>query len=190
VKGWIDLGSDVSWDEYGGKWGKRARDGSWYVIDFTNMYEACGEDECKRDGCAQYTCEVKRVDLNDIDAETLNRARDCVGLDCLDDVPEAHREAALVEACVAYGCAQPLESFNGDSYPDRIRAQARRYAETCMRDARLLRERLARPVNKIGSTAEEYGRGDLDAALDRGPFDVTKNIMRKLHGLPPIAGES
>jgi hypothetical protein len=183
MRGWIDIGSDVSWDEYGGKWAKRAPDGSYYVIDFTNMWDACGEEECKRDGQARWVCEVKRVDLSDLSEKQLQSALDCVGCD-LDDVPEAHRELAKVEACVSYGCAQPLESFSGDVYSSRIRAEARRYAETLMRDAEALEVKLESPVNRIGSTAREYGRGDLDAALSRGPFDTAKNIMRKLHGLP------
>lgn len=184
MKGWKDIGSDVSWDEYGGKWAKRARDGSYYVLDFTNMYDACGERDCKRDGQAQYVCEVKRVDLSELDAKTLKSARDCVCLD-LESVDEKHRELAQVEACVSYGCAQPLESFSGDVRPSWIRAEARRYAEELMRDAQALEERLERPVNAIGSTAREYGRGDIDSALSRGPFDPAKNLMRKLHGMPP-----
>jgi len=200
MKGWTDIGSDVSWDEYDGKWAKRARDGSWYVIDFVNMWEACGEEECKRDGQPQYVCEVKRVDLSDLNSETLASALSCFGYRFLDDAivsdsgdvladagPEhaATRERVLVEACVGYGNAQPLDSFSGDSYPARVRAEARRAAEALMRDAVALEERLERPVNAIGSTAREYGRGDIDAALSRGPFDTSKNLMRKLHGMAP-----
>jgi hypothetical protein len=55
-----------------------------------------------------------------------------------------------------------------------------------MRDAALLAERLARPVNRIGTTADEYGRGDIDAGLDRGPASQEKNLMRKLHGKSPL----
>lgn len=185
MKGWIDIGSDVNWSDYGGKWARRANDGSWYVVDFTNMYDTCGEGECRRDEQCQYVCEVKRVDISQLSDKQLQSAYDCVGLD-LNDVSSEHREAAQVEACVVYGFAQPLYSVNGDHYPERIRARARRYAETCMKSAALLAERLARPVNKIGSTAEEYGRGDLDSALNRGPFDIGKNIVRQLHGLPPV----
>lgn len=184
MRGWTDIGSDVNWEDYGGKWARRAADSSYYVVDFTSMWETCGEDNCKSDGQDRYVVEVKRVDLTALSADQITRALECVSLD-LAEVPEDNRETALVEACVSYGLIQPLESFSGDVYPARLRAQARRYAETCMRDAALLAERLARPVNKIGSTAEEYGRGDIDAALDRGPFDARKNLMRKLHGLPP-----
>jgi hypothetical protein len=201
MKGWTDIGSDVNWSDYGGKWTRRAKDGSWYVIDFMNMWDACGE-EAKKDGCAQFVCEVKRVNLGTLDSEKLDSALRCVGLRFQDDVivsdqgdilAEPHdglrRELVLVEACVSYGNVEPIESFEGDHYPDRIRASARRYAETCARDAALLAERLARPVNAIGSTAAEYGRGDLDAALNRGPFDVRKNLMRKLQGMPPVPSD-
>jgi hypothetical protein len=200
VKGWIDTGSDVNWSDYGGKWARRAPDGSYYVIDFTNMYDACGEEECRRDGQAQYVCEVKRVDLvGGIDGTTLARALECVGWrivlgegivsdqgDLVAPKQTPQCELACVEACVSYGCAAPLESFSGNKRASWIRAEARRYAETCMRDDALLEERLQRPVNAIGSTAAEYGRGDLDSALNRGPFDTSKNIIRKLHGLPPV----
>lgn len=186
MRGWKDLGSDVNWSDYSGKWGKRAADGSWYVVRFDNMYDACGEYECKRGGQSQYVCEVLRVDLSQLSEKNLKSAYDCIGLD-LNDVDEKYREAAQVEACVSYGCYQPLESFSGDVYAGRIRADARRYAEKCMRDDDLLADRLARPVNKIGSTAEEYGRGDFDAALLRGPFDATKQLMLKIRGVPQDA---
>lgn len=199
MKGWKDIGSDMSWSDYGGKWARRSPDGSYYVIDWTNMYDACGEEECKRDGQSEYVCEVKRVNLAGLRPDNITSALQCVGLrltaegivsesgDLISGTADSRgrRELVLVEACVAYGCAEPIESFSGDIYPLRIRAEARRYAESCMRDAGLLAERLARPVNAIGSTAEEYGRGDIDAALSRGPFDMTKQIMRKMQGLPP-----
>jgi hypothetical protein len=197
MKGWTDIGSDASWDEYGGKWAKRARDGSYYVVDFTNMWDACGEEECKRDGQAKYVCEVKRVDLSDLSSESIKSALDCVGLrlgvdgivsdqgDVIAAPGDLRRgELVLVEACVSYGNAQPIDSFSGDNYSSHIRADARRAAEAFMRDAVALETRLERPVNRIGSTAREYGRGDLNSALSRGPFDPTKNLMRKLHGLP------
>jgi hypothetical protein len=44
-------------------------------------------------------------------------------------------------------------------------------------------------MGKVGSTAAEYGRGDIDAALNRGPFDQGKNLMRKLHGMPPVESD-
>lgn len=197
MKGWINIGSDVSWDEYGGKWAHGAADGSFYVLDFTNMWNACGEEECKADGQPRYVCEVKRVDLADLPQDTIRNAMRSCGLrftaegivsdqgDIIAGPDSDHYPLVLVEACVGYGASQPLDSFSGDSYPNRVRAKARRSAEALMRDATALSERLDRPVNKIGSTAREYARGDIDAALSRGPFDASKNLMRKLHGMTP-----
>jgi len=189
MRKWQDIGSDVNWSEYGGKWAKRARDGSWYVVEFTNMWEACGEDDCKRDGQPQYVVEARRIDLSDLDDKTLKSALDCISCN-LENVPEKHRELAKVEACASYGCYQPLDSFSGDHYPARVRADARRACEALMRDADALEMALDRPVNRIGSTAREFGRGDIYAALNRGPFDTGKNIMRKLSGLPEVPSGS
>jgi hypothetical protein len=147
MKGWIDLGSDVNWVDYHGKWGKRAKDGSWYVIDFTNMVDACGSEA---EDCP-YVCEVKRVDLSELTDGSRHRALDCAGVD-LEDVAPEHREAALVEACVSFGFMQPLDSFSGAKHAARIRANARRAAEALMRDAAKLETALERPVNAIGST--------------------------------------
>jgi hypothetical protein len=203
MRGWTDIGSDRSWDEYGGKWARRARDGSWYVIDFTNMYDACGEDECKQDGQAQYVCEVSRVDLADLDAEQIVSALRCVGFrqnagyiysDQGDEVAcqatdERRYELVLVEACVSYGCKQPLESFSGDVRPSNVRADARRAAEVLMRDASALATRLDRPVNRMGSTAREYARGEILPALGRlADDDPTKRIMSKMLGMPTLGG--
>jgi hypothetical protein len=187
MRGWTDIGSDMSWEDYGGKWARRARDGSWYVVDFTNMYDACGEGECKRDGQDQYVCEVKRVDLADLDADTLKRARDCVGLN-LDDIAEEHREIAQVEACVSYGCSQPLDSFSGNVRPANVRANARRAAEALMRDAVALEAKLETPVNRMGATAREYARGEIMPALTRDPERPENALMLKMVGMPTLGG--
>lgn len=200
MPGWTDIGSDVNWPDYGGKWAKLAKDGSVYVVEFTNMYDACGEDECKRDGQAQYVAEAKRVALRDLHPNDLRKACDCVGLryspqEIVNDTGDvvANRSdllhmwpIVLAEACVSFGYYEPLETFQGNTHAARLRAQARRACESYMKDAAALEVARNRPVNKIGSTAAEYGRGDLDSALERGPFDVAKNVMRKMHGLPEI----
>ncbi|MCL2450877.1 MAG: hypothetical protein FWD17_18185 [Polyangiaceae bacterium] len=196
MKGWIDIGSDVNWQDYGGKWARIAKDGSIYVLDFTNMYEACGEKDCKATDTAQYECQIRRVVPNELTPENIDDALRCVGLrmtqqgvvsdvgDLVASVDDAKRMKLVVaEACVSWGLAQPIEAFTGDKYPARLRAEARRYAERCMKDDDLLEERSRRPVNRIGSTAAEYGRGDTMSALLREPDDAAKRLMRRLHGL-------
>lgn len=56
-----------------------------------------------------------------------------------------------------------------------------------MRDEIVLAASLARPVNKIGSTAAEYARGDIKSALSRGPSTPEQGLMRHLQGMSPRA---
>jgi hypothetical protein len=188
MKGWIDIGSDTSWEDYGGKWAKRAPSGVWFVVTFTNMYDACGERGCKRDGVPQYLAEIQSVDPSDLPDRTIREALECVGYE--ETPPGIHpSEPVLVEACVSYGAYAPLDCFSSDTYPLRLRARARRAAEALIRDSQAFEERLSRPVNAIGSTAREYMQGDLNAALIRyqgggGERDGKKDLMLKLQGMP------
>lgn len=207
MKGWTDIGSDVSWDEYGGRWARRARDGSWYVVEFMDMYEACGEDECKNYGQCRYVCEVNRVDLTDLDAETLKSALQGAGLQIVDKTPIDGIRAivsdqgdvvatsngptwdlVLVEAYASSGAKQPLESFSGDTRPANVRANARRAAEALMRDAVALEAKLDRPVNAIGATAREYARGEIMPALNRNPEKPENALMLRMVGMPTLGG--
>lgn len=189
MKGWTDIGSDVSWSDYGGNWAKRADSGVWFVVTFTNMFDACGERDCKRDGVPQYLAEVRSVDPSDLPDRTIKSALDSVGYEETGPgiMPS---ELVIVEACVGYGAYAPLESFSSDTYPERLRAKARRAAEALIRDAAAFEAKLELPVNQIGSTAREYMQGDLNAALIRyqsgdGPHDPSKDILLKMHGMPP-----
>lgn len=196
-KGWTDIGSDISWDEYGGRWARKGAGRTYYVIDFTNMYEACGR-EAEEDGASKYVCEVRLIDLDDIDAKSIKSALDSCSLtidgdeivDCTGSVlakrGEDRFDLVLAEACNGYGAYAPIDSAEGMSHPVNVRGKARRIAEIYMRDERAREVAMDRPVNRIGSTAREYMRGDIDSALNRGPFDMGKNIMRKIHGMAPI----
>jgi hypothetical protein len=187
MRNWIELCSDVNWVDYHGMWARKAKDGSWYVLRWTNLVDAGGEEFAD----TPYECDVKRIDLSDVDpSSALNSCGYEIEGDTIVNEYDGsivadgkHVELCLVECCISYGLGAPLESFTGSKYPERIRATARRYAETMMKDRPGLAKRLARPVNAIGSTADEYGRGDIDSALHRGPFDTAKSIMRKMHGI-------
>lgn len=109
--------------------------------------------------------------------------------DILASVNEDTFERILVECAIQHGLGAPLNDFTGSVRPLNVRAEARRYAESCIRDAGLLETRLARPVNAIGSTASEYGRGDIDSALKRDYEGedcnqaIAHSLMRKIHGV-------
>jgi hypothetical protein len=208
MRGWTELCSDVNWEDYHGMWARKAPDGSFYVLKWTNLYDAMGERDCLSSGALQYECDVKRLALSELSVEDRQDALRYCGLRLgayeshlavlneYDNSPVVSAaehgmdtlQLCIVEACIQYGYGAPLESFTGNVRPRSIRAEARRYAESLMRDGATLRERLARPVNAIGSTASEYGRGDIDSALYRGPVDTAKGIVRKMHGIPEDAG--
>lgn len=178
MRGWTELCSDVNWEDYHGMWAKKGPDGAWYVLQWTNMVDACGDDGAD----LPYECDVKRLDLREVSEAQLSSVSKSCDLR-LEDLDEKFHEVATLESCISYGLGAPLESFTGKVRPLSVRAEARRFAETCMRDAEVLDRQLDRPVNAIGSTAREYGLGDIDSALMRGD-SPTHKLMRKLHGIP------
>jgi hypothetical protein len=163
MKDWAFLTGDINWEDYGGTWFRNLRDGVYILLRFENMDEACGRDN---EGYDTYLCDVLQVDLNTLPETELQSALQCCGID-LDEIEEQHQEIAKVDACLCYGAYAPLDSTSGNSYPMRVRAEARRIADTYFVDRVALEERLDRPVNMIGSTAREFGQGDLQSAMDR-----------------------
>jgi len=202
MRGWIELVSDVNWIDYHGMWAKKARDGSWYVIRWTNLIDAMGERDAAEQGCA-FEAGVKRIDLSEVDVTSSLKSYGWTlavhdgeltifapySGDIVATLGKPEFERLLVECCIQYGLGAPLESFTGSARPLSIRAKARRYVEACIRDANLLAARLARPVNRIGSTAAEYGRGDINSALRRDYTGddcdqaIAHSLMRKIHGV-------
>jgi len=173
---WTEMCGDINWEDYGGSWGRKLRDGVWFVLRFTNMEDACGDAEP-----FLYHCDVLQVDLSTLPEAELKSALQCCGFsfdeagnvindydgDMVSERGSDHYEQVLVECCVSYGCYAPLDEVTGNSYPLRVRAQARRIADDLMHNQFALDARLDRPVNAIGSTAREFGKGDLNSAMER-----------------------
>ena len=175
MKTWTDIGSDVDWEQYGGKWAKAdpAHPGRYYVIEFVNMEEACGSDN---EGHDKYLCEIKQVDLNEIPDDELKSAFDCCGYD-LDD-PDYQSDMCKVEACASYGISAPMECFGSNTYASRLRAKARRYADELMADEALVQSQLDQTVNGIGSTARDFGQGNTMAGLDRWKVEQKTRALK------------
>ena len=197
-KGWLDAGGDRSWDDYGGRWLRQERGtggqtvgGVWWWLDFTNMEDACGSDH---DPDELYICEVKRLDFADLDDTEIRSAIESCGytedqgFDWYE--PGARRTpqqwAALAEVCLSYGLGAPMHTETGPNRPIIVRGRARREAERLMQDDRATERQLDRPVNKIGSTAREYGRGDINSAMARMTDGPERDIMDRLHGITRI----
>lgn len=168
MKNWIELCSDVNWEEYHGMWCKKASDGSYWILRWTNLWDAIGEDECKRDGHPKYECQVKRLDLSELDKKDLESALQCHCLTLTDEgivsgqgelMDPKYEDLIKVECCIQYGYGAPMETFTGNHHPIHVRGKARKYAENMMKDDSGTRKRLKRSVNAIGTSAENYGKG-------------------------------
>jgi hypothetical protein len=162
-------------------WARQARDGSWYVLRWTNMLDACGEDEVEVHGLDKFECQVKRLDLPNLGRGPIASALASAGLrlnlstgelvSSQGDVTEPPDAVLrLVECCIDAGLGAPLDTFTGNGHPLHVRGRARRYAMQCMRDAELLTERLERPVNAFMTSAQSYGAGVVFKADESEPL--------------------
>jgi hypothetical protein len=166
MKDWEFMG-DINWETYGGKWyypdPRKAL--CWYVL---NMWEATGDTSG-----AEFICEVNLVDLTVISPRDVSSALEYCGLgDELLELKPAERYSTMMLAVHDYGIKAPLASISGKRL-DRVRAEARRYAEEAMSDDELLASRLNRQVNQIGSTAADFMSGAIDAGLRRAAEEIS-----------------
>lgn len=191
MKNWTDIGSDVNWEDYGGKWARIAKDGTVFIVRFENGHEHDKD-------LPRYMCDVQMVDLQNLTEENINSAlRSCgyrltedgIVSDSGDIVAESTDKRrftlVLAEVCSSHGLYAPLWNISSETYPARLRATARRMAESLMRDHNSLQAALERPVNAIGSTAREYGLGDINSAMMRGN-STAHTLLRKLYGISNI----
>lgn len=167
---WRDLGSDVDWVENGGMWGRRVSPGVWLIVRFENQADW-------GDGASGYYAEVKYVNLHTLTPET----RASVKRSC--DIPDEADgdEAWWVSACVDHGAAAPLWSTDGTRYAARVREAAIRQADEYRRDPSLLDGALDNEVNKVGTTAREYGQGRI---VFRNLDKPEIALCAKLSGIP------
>ena len=140
MKGWTNLGGDVNWEDYGGKWCKQGPDGAWYVLRFENMYEVMGKNDAKDRGVAQYSCDVVYCKLEEVPEQEKVKALECSGLDDLlerYDVDNSWRylgkrpgpevnELLLLDSLIGYGIGGSLETFNSYAAPWATRNRARK----------------------------------------------------------------
>ena len=152
-------------------------DRRFHFIAVTDMDDACGRDN---EGRPRYVAELSEVELSALSASTIKSALDCCGDDgTLGDLQ-------IAEACHSYGTKAPLHSISLGSRT-RAFAQCRAESYRLTRDANAYQAAMDRPVNRLGSTAREFMRGDLNAALARGLIagNPSARIMVETRGLDP-----
>ncbi|MFA5053852.1 MAG: hypothetical protein WC565_07325 [Parcubacteria group bacterium] len=145
-------------------------------VEIMDMDDACGRDN---EGYPRYCGDVAIVDLEEIGPSNIASAMKSCGWDGMPSTP-----IAVAEACYQYGAKAPMWSQSGGNRRELLRA-GKREARELAGDASEIEDRMSRPVNAIGSTANEYMRGDLDSAISRGVFAGRKEacIMAKMYGM-------
>jgi hypothetical protein len=176
IKGWTNLSNEL--------WAKRVKGTrKYYAIRYMDLWEWMGERDCEQSDTPRHEYDLKLVDLDLMPSEAVSSALRCCGfkLGEGEDVGTIVQEydgaqiasgqdacdLVIVDCCISYGNGAPLETFSGKSHPERLRAEAVRYAREMMRDDEALRARLSRVVNGVGSTAFEYGQGDISSGIAR-----------------------
>jgi hypothetical protein len=133
MRGFVDLGSDIAWDDHGGKWGRKGHGGCWYVVRFD---VADYDPSLKENDRFPYEAEVLYIGLDRFeDAATVKSALDCIGWFETDDALAGKDpdEQTIVEALVACGAYSIEWSDRLYNRPEHLRAEARRYVEQSVR---------------------------------------------------------
>lgn len=169
---WTMLWEDPS---SGGKFIRQVGIKSFQIIEWIDMDDACGRDN---EGQPRYVVDLGFVDLSKLSTAQIEGAMESCGFgrDMVGDLN------AIAEACHSYGYKAPLWSTQTNA---RVRgiAEAKREANALL-DSDAFRARMQRPVNKVGSTADECMRGDFESAVDRGMLrgDPTCLLVGKIEG--------
>jgi len=169
----FDWGSDELLDM------RQVGERAFQFVQITDMDACCGSDN---DGRPKYVAELMLVDLEAIGPEQIAEAIKSSGWEGMPNTSDAY-----AEACRSYGIKAPLWSEDGNNWNKLLRS-ARREANALLDDDALT-SAMDRPVNKIGSTAAEYMRGDLFSGMTRGVLagDTGCRIMAKMHGVDQVA---
>lgn len=176
---------DVNWLDYGGVWCRHIDGQRFHFIELTNMDEACGRDN---EGHPTYSVTLSEVDGDVLDAEQIYAALESCGDNVIDSRAQGgHMVLPPFDATVAnivrsYGIASPLhEESTNNAHKGIAVCRAESYRLT--RDDRAYQQAMNRPVNRIGSTAREFGRGDLTSGLVRSARagDPNAQIIAKMY---------
>ncbi len=169
------------YEDYQATYARRVRDRVYHVIKFTDFVDACGEDEAKEIG-AKYGVDLKEIDLDITPQKDIDCATSGYGEE------QEFNDYALVECLVDYGYGAPLFDDIGNNRSKLMRS-ARKESLTMENDHEAYEQAMDKPVNAIGSTAREYGQGDITSAMTRGVCadDPEAKLMAKIHGVPDEA---
>lgn len=186
-RGFRFLTGDADPQTYGGKWVRRVGETRYHVIELLNWGDATGEPG--PDG-ARYNLDLSEIDTSDHE-QASSALRSCGWmLSALGVIVDKHSgdvvadggmvALCIVEAMHSYGAKAPLASEDGNNWRELFRAMVRE--SKALDDSEAHAVAMARPVNRIGSTAAEFARGDVQSAILRGleAGDPTADLMARM----------
>jgi hypothetical protein len=179
------LTGDCSWTDYGGKWWRKVGHRRFHVMELFNWEDHCGRDA---EGGPTYNVSLCEVDMLAATDDAIAQAMSFYGWDS-DDLAEIqkgmrHPDLVLVEAFHSYGQKSPLWDCDGNNFTllmRECRAQSLALDDPVAHEAAM-----SRPVNRLGSTAREFGQGDVFSALDRSvrTGNSEGKIVAMMYGVP------
>ena len=171
MAGWQFLTGDVNFADYSGKWYRQIGDEVYHVIELVNMIDACGSD-----ASYTYSVSLQEIDLSIVDIDAALSCCGWISDDCQDDT-------MIVDSVSCYGSYAPMGQYDGNNYR-KLLADAKRESRLLTDDSAYHNAQLCRPVNRLGSTALEFSRGDFTSAMIRGiaSGDKSARIIAKIHG--------
>ena len=159
-QGWEEWCCDVNWLDYGGTWYRRLSKSRFHFI-VLHRWDESDERELNAKYC---------IDLNEIDLAKIPKKEQRSALEsCGQEYAVRDEFFNLIKAgcCNDSGAKAPLDSVNTNNAWQTVR-ELKRLSREVEQSTRKHKEMMARPVNRIGSTAEEYMTGDLNSAILRG----------------------
>jgi hypothetical protein len=168
----------------------------FWLIRVIDLREWMGENEVAESPVYSkepYEAQLRWIDLAQVPPSKAQRALECIGAEKFfrEREDNQQRMELLAEALSEDGNYGPMGIWTS-AYRDRARAKARKEYWRLMADEEYLYAQKERPVNKIGSTAREYMRGDVNSALRRAdPQDPAMRIPLKMyaHATHTLGGE-
>ena len=171
---WQFLTGDVNYKDYGGKWYRQVKGEIYHIVELVNIEEATGKSVTDK-----YFVNLQEIDLDLISQKDLKSAiESCELQEDIEITP-----IITIDILSAYGRYTPMGNWEGNNYREVIK-QAKAESNRLSTDSDYRERQLDRPVNRIGSTAREFGAGDYDSAIIRGiaKGDKVARLLGKIQG--------
>ncbi len=185
------LSGGGDWEEYGGMWYRKI-DHRFHVVKIFNWEDAIGEAEAA-DIDGTHHIDLVEVDTND--DERIKSSLRCCGYyadedgnivsDSGDMLAELKDEDAwrliVCEAMVSYGAYANIHGYTSSDL-DKMFASMLAKSNLLIDDPQVYEQHMNRPVNRIGSTAREMQRGDINSGILRGlaSGDESAELMARM----------